>query len=229
MVYFAADDRYEKIEYARVGQSGLKIPRISLGLWNNFGDDRPLTTQRAILLPRLRPRRDPLRPGQQLRPSRRQRGEQLRPHPRVRPAALPRRARHLEQGRLRHVARAVRRVGLAQVPAVVARPVARRGWGSTTSTSSTRTVPTPRRRSRRRWARSRPPCGRARRSTPASRTTTPSRPSPPRTRSPPRGCRCSSTSRGTTCSTARWKTACSTRSRASASAASSSPRSPRAC
>jgi L-glyceraldehyde 3-phosphate reductase len=50
MVYFAANDRYEKIEYARIGQSGLKIPRISLGLWNNFGDDRPLTTQRAILL-----------------------------------------------------------------------------------------------------------------------------------------------------------------------------------
>ena len=50
MVYSAADDRYEKIEYPRVGKSGLKIPRISLGLWNNFGNDRPLTTQRAILL-----------------------------------------------------------------------------------------------------------------------------------------------------------------------------------
>jgi L-glyceraldehyde 3-phosphate reductase len=50
MVYSAADDRYDKIEYARVGRSGLKIPRISLGLWNNFGNDRPLTTQRAILL-----------------------------------------------------------------------------------------------------------------------------------------------------------------------------------
>jgi L-glyceraldehyde 3-phosphate reductase len=50
MVYSAADDRYEKIEYSRVGRSGLKIPRISLGLWNNFGNDRPLTTQRDILL-----------------------------------------------------------------------------------------------------------------------------------------------------------------------------------
>src|SRR3954447_20388900 len=50
MVYDAAGDRYEKIEYARVGRSGLKIPRISLGLWNNFGNDRPLTTQRDILL-----------------------------------------------------------------------------------------------------------------------------------------------------------------------------------
>ena len=49
MPYLAADDRYDQIEYARVGRSGLLIPRISLGLWNNFGYDRPLTTQRAIL------------------------------------------------------------------------------------------------------------------------------------------------------------------------------------
>lgn len=47
--YLAADDRYERLEYARVGRSGLRLPRISLGLWNNFGDDRPLATQRAIL------------------------------------------------------------------------------------------------------------------------------------------------------------------------------------
>lgn len=47
--YDAAPDRYESIEYARVGRSGLLLPRISLGLWNNFGDDRPIDTQRAIL------------------------------------------------------------------------------------------------------------------------------------------------------------------------------------
>lgn len=50
MPYTAADDRYEQLEYARVGRSGLKLPRISLGLWNNFGHDRPLTTQRDIVL-----------------------------------------------------------------------------------------------------------------------------------------------------------------------------------
>ncbi len=49
MPHVAADDRYEQLEYARVGRSGLKLPRISLGLWNNFGDDRPIETQRAIL------------------------------------------------------------------------------------------------------------------------------------------------------------------------------------
>lgn len=47
--YAAADDRYDQLEYARVGRSGLKLPRISLGMWNNFGDDKPIETQRAIL------------------------------------------------------------------------------------------------------------------------------------------------------------------------------------
>ncbi|WP_439564730.1 aldo/keto reductase [Microcella sp.] len=47
--YRAASNRYDLLDYARVGRSGLRLPRISLGLWNNFGDDRPLETQRAIL------------------------------------------------------------------------------------------------------------------------------------------------------------------------------------
>jgi len=47
--YTASDDRYDQLDYARVGRSGLKLPRISLGLWNNFGDDKPIETQRAIL------------------------------------------------------------------------------------------------------------------------------------------------------------------------------------
>jgi L-glyceraldehyde 3-phosphate reductase len=47
--YSAAPDRYERMTYARCGTSGLKLPVISLGLWNNFGDDKPLAGQRAIL------------------------------------------------------------------------------------------------------------------------------------------------------------------------------------
>jgi L-glyceraldehyde 3-phosphate reductase len=47
--YVAADTRYEKMPYVRSGLSGLKLPKISLGLWNNFGSDRPLDVQRAIL------------------------------------------------------------------------------------------------------------------------------------------------------------------------------------
>ncbi|NYF11100.1 L-glyceraldehyde 3-phosphate reductase [Leifsonia sp. AK011] len=49
MPYNAAPDRYQKLDYARVGRSGLKLPRVSLGLWNNFGSDRALETQRAII------------------------------------------------------------------------------------------------------------------------------------------------------------------------------------
>ncbi|HEY9499382.1 MAG TPA: aldo/keto reductase [Terrimesophilobacter sp.] len=49
MSYTAASDRYEHAPYVRTGRSGLKLPRVSLGLWNNFGTDRPLDTQRAIL------------------------------------------------------------------------------------------------------------------------------------------------------------------------------------
>lgn len=45
----AADSRYDSMEYRRTGRSGLKLPAISLGLWHNFGDDRALETQRAIL------------------------------------------------------------------------------------------------------------------------------------------------------------------------------------
>jgi L-glyceraldehyde 3-phosphate reductase len=47
--YVAADTRYENMPYVRSGRSGLKLPRISLGLWNNFGSDRPIDVQRAIL------------------------------------------------------------------------------------------------------------------------------------------------------------------------------------
>jgi len=49
MTYLANADRYQSVDYHRVGRSGLKIPAVSLGLWNNFGFDRPLEAQRAIL------------------------------------------------------------------------------------------------------------------------------------------------------------------------------------
>jgi len=49
MTYMAADDRYEKMPYRRGGRSGIDLPEVSLGLWQNFGDDRPLEVQRAIL------------------------------------------------------------------------------------------------------------------------------------------------------------------------------------
>jgi L-glyceraldehyde 3-phosphate reductase len=47
--YFPAEDRYVSMTYRRCGRSGLLLPAVSLGLWQNFGDDRPIETQRAIL------------------------------------------------------------------------------------------------------------------------------------------------------------------------------------
>jgi L-glyceraldehyde 3-phosphate reductase len=47
--YTPSDDRYDRMLYRRTGRSGLRLPAISLGLWWNFGHDRPLETSRAIV------------------------------------------------------------------------------------------------------------------------------------------------------------------------------------
>ena len=47
--YLPDAGRYERMPYRRCGRSGLQLPAISLGLWQNFGDDRPLENSRAIL------------------------------------------------------------------------------------------------------------------------------------------------------------------------------------
>ncbi|GAB3653287.1 L-glyceraldehyde 3-phosphate reductase [Nocardioides korecus] len=47
--YTPAEDRYEHTDYRFCGRSGLQLPPLSLGLWQNFGTDRPEETQRAIL------------------------------------------------------------------------------------------------------------------------------------------------------------------------------------
>jgi L-glyceraldehyde 3-phosphate reductase len=49
MSYVASDDRYSKMTYRRSGRSGLLLPAISLGLWQNFGGTRPLESSRAII------------------------------------------------------------------------------------------------------------------------------------------------------------------------------------
>jgi L-glyceraldehyde 3-phosphate reductase len=49
MSYAPASDRYDRMRYNRCGRSGLLLPAISLGLWWNFGDDRPIDTSRAII------------------------------------------------------------------------------------------------------------------------------------------------------------------------------------
>ncbi|NUO98593.1 MAG: L-glyceraldehyde 3-phosphate reductase [Nonomuraea sp.] len=49
MTYQADERRYERQPYNRSGRSGLRLPAVSLGLWHNFGDDRPIENSRAIL------------------------------------------------------------------------------------------------------------------------------------------------------------------------------------
>ena len=49
MSHAADAERYERMPYRRTGRSGLLLPAVSLGLWNNFGADRPLETSRAIV------------------------------------------------------------------------------------------------------------------------------------------------------------------------------------
>src|SRR3989454_6699844 len=49
MSYVPNDERYDKMRYRRSGRSGLQLPAVSLGMWQNFGHDRPLETSRAIV------------------------------------------------------------------------------------------------------------------------------------------------------------------------------------
>jgi len=49
VTYAPAADRYERMTYNRCGRSGLRLPAVSLGLWQNFGGDRPLEASRAIV------------------------------------------------------------------------------------------------------------------------------------------------------------------------------------
>ena len=178
MTYVADPGRYDgKMQYRRTGPLGPRPAGPLARLLAQLRRRPPVRDPAGDRPARLRPRHHPPRPRQQLRAALRRGRDQLRPADAGGLPPLPRRDGDLDQGGLGHVAgplRPGRR--LAQVRALLARPVAARGWASTTSTSSTRTGSTARPRWRRRWARSTPPCARARRSTSASPPTTPTTP-----------------------------------------------------
>ena len=206
--YRPAPDRYASMSYRRSGRSGLLLPAVSLGLWQNFGDDRPLDGQRAIV-----------RRAFDLGVTHFDLANNYGPPYGSAEANFGRILRtdfsgsatscHLDQGRLGHVARTLRRPWLAQVPAgqpgpepAAPRRRLRRHLLSPPLD--------PRHRWRRRWAPSTPPSDRARRFTWRSRPTPtggPPRPSPSCEASAPR---CSSTSRRIRCSIAGSKRGCST-------------------
>ena len=144
MTYVAADDRYDQMQLQPLRRrAASRCPPISLGLWHNFGGIDPFETGRAIVRRAFDLGVTHFDLANNYGPpygsAEENFGRLLRDDLR----ALPRRADHLDEGGLRHVARPVRRRRLAQVPARQPRPEPRSGWGSTTSTSSTRTGSTP--------------------------------------------------------------------------------------
>ena len=116
MTYVPASDRYRSMSYRRSGRSGLQLPLISLGLWQNFGAERPLSESRSIVLHAFDRGITHFDLANNYGPPYGSAEETFGRILATRPAALPRRAGHHHQGRLRHVARTVRGVGLAQVP-----------------------------------------------------------------------------------------------------------------
>ena len=122
MTYVPAEDRYEQSPYRRCGRSGIQLPAISLGLWNNFGDDKPLETMRAMLRRAFDRGICHFDLANNYGPPPGSAEINFGRDPARGPRALARRADHLHQGRLRHVGGPLRRVGLAQVPARLARP-----------------------------------------------------------------------------------------------------------
>ena len=170
MSYVPAADRYERMLYRRCGQSGLKLPAISLGLWWNFGHERPLETSQAIVRRAFDLGITHFDLANNYGPpygsAEENFGALIRTDlgrtatsssSRRRPATTCGRARTVNGAPASTCSRASTR--------------ASRAWASTTSTSSTRIVSTPRHRSRRPWERSTLRYARARRSTWASRRT----------------------------------------------------------
>ncbi|CAM5335012.1 glyceraldehyde 3-phosphate reductase [Streptomyces badius] len=112
------------MEYRRTGRSGLKLPALSLGLWHNFGDDRTLDSQRAILRRAFDLGVTHFDLANGPRPAARLRRAELRQALRPGFLPVPRRTGHFDQGRLSDAPRPVRRVGLPEVSAVLTRHAA---------------------------------------------------------------------------------------------------------
>ena len=180
MAYVPAQDRYNSMRYNRCGRSGLKLPAISLGLWHNFGFDKSIDSMRAIC-----------RTAFDLGITHFDLANNYGPPPgsaevnfgdilRTRLSRLARRAGDLDQGRLRHVARALRRMGQPQIPARQPRPEPEAA-GARLCRHLLFAPLRPRDAARGDDGRARlPRCARARRSTSASPPTIPAGPKRPR-------------------------------------------------
>ena len=115
MAYVAADDRYDRLPYRRTGRSGLTLPAISLGLWQNFGGVDVFETGRAMLRRAFDRGVTHFDLANNYGPPYGSAEENFGRIFAERLPALSRRAGHLDQGRLGHVARPLRQSRLAQI------------------------------------------------------------------------------------------------------------------
>ena len=175
VIYVPAPARYDRMHYRRCGRSGLHLPAVSLGLWWNFGHDRPLETSRAIVRRAFDLGITHFDLANNYGPPYGSAEETFGVlvekdlGPTGTSSSSPRRpATTCGPGLTANGARAS-----TCSQASTSRCA---GSGSSTSTSSTRTVPIPTPRSRRRWAPSTPRSTRARRCTSASPRTPRRRP-----------------------------------------------------
>ena len=148
-MYYPDEQRYDKMTYRRCGASGLRLPAISLGLWHNFGGVERFENMRAMLRRAFDLGITHFDLANNYGPPPGSAEENFGRALRARSGRMARRTDRLHQGRLPDVARALRRMGIAQIPAGQPGPKPAAGWGSTMSISSTRTAPTRIRRSKR--------------------------------------------------------------------------------
>ena len=117
-MYVADDKRYDAMQYRRSGRSGIQLPAVSLGLWHNFGGVDNFENSRAMLRRAFDLGITHFDLANNYGPPYGSAEETFGQILKQDFLALPRRADHLDQGRLGHVARALRRIWrLAQVPA----------------------------------------------------------------------------------------------------------------
>ena len=108
MTYVPDAERYDRMSYRRCGRSGLKLPAISLGLWWNFGHDRPFDTIRAIVRRAFDLGVTHFDLANNYGPPYGSAEENFGRLLRSDLRAVSRRARDLDESRVRHVARALR-------------------------------------------------------------------------------------------------------------------------
>ena len=120
--YKASGNRYESMRYNRCGRSGIMLPAISLGLWHNFGGVDSFDVAREILCRAFDLGITHFDLANNYGSSPRIGGRDVRANREKGPRPAQGRAHHFVKGRLPHVARSVRRVGLAQVSHCQSRP-----------------------------------------------------------------------------------------------------------